>query len=188
LNETCTGIREFVREACQRRDNVFGPAFFDQHLVVVAECAEKLAGRLGAEVEVVDFAAYLHDISVVHDFRTMADHARLSADLATQLLLEKGLPQSAVSLVARSISSHSEPLSMGSASPEEICISNADAAARILRPTYWIYFAFEIRKCDFEEGRKWLRSLIERQWHELIEPARELVGERYAATLNLLVE
>jgi hypothetical protein len=34
-----TDIREFVREACQRRENVFGPSFFDQHLVVVAECA-----------------------------------------------------------------------------------------------------------------------------------------------------
>ena len=188
MNTISTGIREFVREACQRRENVFGPAFFDQHLVVVAQCAASLAARLGAEVEVVNFAAYLHDLSAVCDFATVLDHARVSADLATQILLGKGCPLSIVGSVARSIASHSEPIPIGGASPEEICISNADAAARIIRPAYWMYFVFEIRKYDFEAGRQWLRALIERQWRKLIEPARELVGKRYTATLKLLVE
>ena len=188
MNTICTDIRGFVHEACQRRENVLGPAFFDLHLVVVAECAASLAAPMGAEIEVVDLAAYLHDLSAVCDFATMLDHARASADLATRLLLGKGCPPSIVSGVARSINSHSEPIPIGGASPEEICISNADAAARILRPAYWMYFVFEIRKYDFEAGRQWLRALIERQWRKLIEPARKLVGERYAATLKLLLE
>jgi putative nucleotidyltransferase with HDIG domain len=188
MNRLCRETREFVQEACQRRENIFGPAFFDQHLAVVAECAASLAAPMGAEIEVVDLAAYLHDLSAVCDFATMLDHARVSADLATRILLGKGFPQSIVGSVARSIASHSEPIPIGSASPEEVCISNADAVARILRPAYWMYFVFEIRKYDFEAGRQWLRALIERQWRKLIEPARELVGERYAATLKLLVE
>jgi hypothetical protein len=49
-----------------------------------------------------------------------------------------------------------------------------------------MHFVFGVRKFDFEEGRKWLRSLVERQWCSLIEPAKELVGEQYAATLDLL--
>ena len=188
MNSLCTDIRGFAREACGRRENVFGPWFFDQHLVVVAECAARLAAPTGAELEVVELAAYLHDISAVCDFRTMPDHATLSADLATRLLVEHGCPHSLVRSVARSIASHSDPLPVGSASPEEICISNADAAARILRPAYWLYFTFEIRKYNFEAGRQWLRSLVERQWCKLIEPARELVGKHYAATLRLLAE
>ena len=188
MNTICTDICEFVREACQRRENVFGPSFFDQHLVVVAQCAASLAVRLGAEVEVVSLAAYLHDLSAVYDPATMLDHAQVSADLATRMLSGKGCAQSLVGSVARSIAAHSEPIPIGSASPEEICISNADAAARVLRPAYWMYFVFEIRKYDFEAGRQWLRALIERQWRKLIEPARELVGERYAATLRLLTE
>jgi len=89
-------------------------------------------------------------------------------------------------LLARSIASHSDPLPIGSTPPEEVCISNADAAARILRPTYWLFFVYGIRKYDFEEGGEWLRSLIEKQWYGLIEPAKELVGKQYAATLALL--
>jgi HD superfamily phosphodiesterase len=181
-------IRELVRRACQRNENVFGPAFFDQHLAVVAECAASLAERLSADAEVVELAAYLHDLSAVCDPTTLPDHPRLSADLATQILLEHGYPQGRASDVARAIASHSEPLPMASASPEEVCVSNADAVARILRPAYWMYIAFGIRKYGFEEGRQWLRPLLERQWGRLIEPAKELVGEQYAATLDLLAK
>jgi len=179
-------IREFVRMACQQSQNVFSPSFFDQHLAVVAECATRLAERLSADMEVVELAAYLHDISAVLDPTTLPNHPRQSADLATQILLEHGYPEGRARQVARSIASHSDPLTIGSASPEEVCLSNADAVARILRPAYWMYFAFAVRKCGFEEGRQWLRSLIEKQWRVLIEPAKELAGEQYAAMLDLL--
>ena len=181
-------VRDWVHGACQRDENVFGPAFFDQHLVVVAECAARLGGALGADLEVLELAAYLHDISAVLDVNTMLDHPRLSADCATGLLLARGYPEDRVSMVARAIASHSDPLPMGSASPEAISISNADAVARILRPAYWMYFAFVVRKLSFEEGRQWLRRLLEKQWSALIEPATELVATEYAATLDLLTK
>ncbi len=179
-------IRKFVHRACQRSENIFSPSFFDQHLAVVAECATSLAERLGADLEVVELAGNLHDISAVYDPTTMPNHPKLSADLATQLLLERGYPQARVACIARSIASHSDPLPIGSVTPEEVCVSNADAVARILRPAYWLYFAFEVRKFGFEEGRNWLRSLVERQWCTLIEPAKELVGQQYAPILGLL--
>ena len=181
-------IRELVQRACHRSENAFGPSFFDQHLAVVAECATTLAARLGADLEVVELAGYLHDLSAVCDPTTMPDHPRLSADLATQLLLERGYPEARVGCVARSIASHSDPLLIGSGPPEEVCISNADAVSRILRPAYRTYFAFGVRKFGFEEGRLWLRSLIERQWCKLIEPAKDLVGQQYATTLDLLAK
>ena len=179
-------IREFACQACQRETNLFGPSFFDQHLTVVADCAAILAKRLGADLEVVELAAYLHDISAVCDPTTLPDHPKRSADLAVRILLEYGYPGGRASDVAQAIASHSDPLPMGSASPEEVSVSNADAVARILRPAYWMYFAFAVRKYGFEEGRLWLRTLLERQWCGLIEPAKELAGEQYAATLDLL--
>jgi len=179
-------IREFVRTACQQTQNVLGPSFFDQHLVVVAECATRLAERLSADEEVVELAAYLHDISAVLDPATLPDHPRQSAVFASRVLLGRGYTEGVAREVAHAIASHSDPLAIGSASPEEVCLSNADAVARILRPAYWMYFAFNIRKYGFEEGRQWLRSLIEKQWRALIEPAREFVGNRYATALELL--
>jgi putative nucleotidyltransferase with HDIG domain len=179
-------IREFVYRACRRNENVLGPAFFDQHLEVVASCAAALAGSLGADAEIVELAAYLHDISAICDFTTVPEHPRLSAELASRTLLERGYAAESVARVAHSIASHSDPLPIGSAPPEDVCISNADALARILRPAYWLYFAFAVRTSGFAEGRQWLRSLLEKQWLQMVEPAKRLAGEQYGIALDIL--
>jgi HD superfamily phosphodiesterase len=179
-------VREEVREACRSEANVFGPSFFEEHLEVVADCSRRLAECLNADVEVVELAAYLHDYSAVLDAGTMATHARASAELAVRRLTRLGYPQAGASRVAEAIALHSEPLKSGSASPEAVCVSNADAAARMLRPAYWLYFAFTVRKLGFEEGRQWLRGLIERQWTALISPARDLAGSQCRKAMELL--
>lgn len=175
--------REHARAACRRDANIFGPSFFDEHLAVVADVAARLAPEVGADVEAVVAAAYLHDLSAVCDAATLPTHAAASAEIAREFLSGRGFMGSMIEGVARAIASHSEPLAAGSASPEEICLSNADAAARMLRPAYWLYFAFAVRKLPFDEGRDWLRSLYQRQWAALIEPARELV-ERHSGRSN----
>jgi DNA-binding transcriptional LysR family regulator len=40
-----SAVREHVLQARQCEENVFGPALFDEHLVVVACCASRLAAR-----------------------------------------------------------------------------------------------------------------------------------------------
>ncbi len=127
-------IRDFVCSQCQQNENIFGSSFFDQHLAVVAEYAGILAKRLGADGEIVELAAYLHDLSAVRDASTLPDHANSSAALARRLLTEHGRPQDLVERVARSIAAHSHPVPIGGGSPEEVCVSNADAIAQIVRP------------------------------------------------------
>ncbi len=181
-------VREYVRQACRRKENIFGPSFFEEHLLVVAGCASRMATYLNADSEIVELAAYLHDLSAVCDPSTLAIHATASADLAKLLLTERAYASDTVTGVAGAIASHSAPLQIGRASPEAVCVSNADAAARILRPTYWLYVAFGIRKEGFEEGRRWLRTLLEAHWRDLIEPAKELVASQYATAIALLQE
>lgn len=178
--------REHAREACNRAENIFGPAFFDEHLSVVADCGLQLAGPLGADREAVEIAAYLHDLSAVCDPGTLATHARDSALRARQLLAERAAPGEIVERVAGAISTHSEPLPIGSASPEAVCLSNADAAARIARPAYWLYFAFSVRRQSFGDGRAWVRDLLVRQWKAMIRPAREMVAAEYEIALRVL--
>lgn len=154
--------------------------------MVVAGCAARLAAPLHADPEVVELAAYLHDLSAVCDAGMLPVHAEAGAGLATRLLTERGYPTETVTRVAGAIALHSAPLEIGQASSEAVCLSNADAAGRILRPAYWLYFAFRVRNQAFAEGRRWLRTLLETQWRGLIEPAKELVGPQYAAAIGLL--
>ncbi len=180
-------IRDFVGSQCQQNENIFGSSFFDQHLAVVAEYAGILAKDLGADGEIVELAAYLHDLSAVRDASTIPNHANLSASLARQLLTERACPPSLVDGVVSSIAAHSNPIPIGRRPPEEVCVSNADAMAQIARPLYWSYVVFGIRKQVFEAGRQWLLQLYEIKWNALIQPGRELVADKYRGAMTLLM-
>jgi uncharacterized protein len=167
-------IRELVREECGREANVFGPAFFEEHVAVVADAATRLAGELGADAEIVELAAWLHDLAAVRDPATLPEHAARGAALAREILSAHGYPEERASRVAGAIAAHSVP---GGNSPEEICVSNADAVAQIARPAYWLYFAFHVRKLDFHAGRQWLEDLFAGRWKAMAPEARNLARE-----------
>lgn len=158
---------------------MLGPSFFDQHVAVVADYGVQLAKYLGAEAEVVTLAAYLHDFSAIRDFTTLPQHAAVSADMARDILVGHGYSSELIDSVVQAVETHSSPIQIGSGSLEEVCLSNADAIAQIVRPQYWCYFAFGIRRLSFDEGNKWLAERLSANWASLIEPARELAREGY---------
>lgn len=179
MNELIEKIRKAVREECERKGNVFGPAFFEQHLKAVAEYAGKLAERFGADKEIVELAAYLHDISAVRDVATLPEHPVRSAAIAREMLIGLDYPGARAERVAEAIASHASPIPLGSGPVEAVCLSNADAMAQIARPAYFLFFAFTVRKLGFDHGTHWLLDRVEANWKELAEPARELIKREY---------
>jgi uncharacterized protein len=179
-------IRDYVYNECNKSNNVFGPSFFQQHILVVAEYGKKLAQHFIADIEVIELAAYLHDISVIYDIGTIQNHNTLSAEIAKKILNQSNYPSNLIQKVEHCILSHSSPVQIENGLVEEICLSNADAISQITNPIYWLYFAFNIRKYGFEEGREWLLRRIENNWNELIKPAKELVEVKYHEAKNFL--
>jgi hypothetical protein len=179
-------VKAYVRKICDRPENIFGPAFYERHLDEVAGWALKLAEHLHADREIVELASYFHDISAVLEPATLPRHPVASAELAMDFLRKTGYSQANLEKVAGAIRLHSDPLLGGSA--EAVCVSNADAMARIAQPAYWLWFAFVVRRLSFDEGRRWLRELIERQWALMIVPARQLVANEYRLLSHLLSE
>ncbi len=179
-------IRNYVYEQCKRENNRLSPAFFDQHILPVADYGLRMAGLLGADCEIVEIAAYLHDLSAVQDLQSIPVHHRLSAELAGALLVGWDYPADSTERVKQCILTHSTPLQIGEGSLEDVCLSNADAMALIAELPYWFFFAFVVRKLSFSEGREWLRGKVEMNWNALIEPARALIQAEYALARDCL--
>lgn len=177
-------IAELVNNECA--GSYFGPAFFDEHLAVVADCAARLAAPLGADVEIVTLAAWLHDLAAVRDPANQPAHARLGAELVPKVLAPYQYERALVDQVSRAVASHTLPLAPGSASPEEVCLSQADAVAQMTRPFYWFYFATSVRGLDYAHAKIWLANLLTTKWEGLAPPARRLVGDRCKAAMELL--
>ncbi len=179
-------VRRKVQAACERPGNVLTGSFYPEHLRLVAAYSTLLAPALGADPEVVELAAYLHDLSAVLDFATLPTHAAASAELARATLAERGYPDRRSEQVAAAIRKHSEPLSAGAGTPEEICLSNADAMAQIAAPAFWLYFAFRVRNLGYADGRDWYGHRIRQCWEAMVPEARALVGTEYARALELV--
>ncbi len=179
-------VREYVLNECNNSRNAFGPAFFDRHLLVVREYGSLLAKTLGADAEIVELAAYLHDLAAVRDITTVSRHPMAGAEIARGILQEHGYPSERVERVARCIISHSSPVQVGGGLPEEVCLSNADAISQIVKPVYWLYYVFRVRQSGFTEGRDWLLRRVESNWTALIQPARDLIETEYRQARELL--
>ncbi len=179
-------IKDFVYRECQRPQNAFGLAFFEQHILVARDYGLLLADQLSADPEIITLAAYLHDIAAVQDWEAVPQHHLLGAETARGLLRQENYPPERIEQVAACIQSHSSPIQTGQGSLEEVCLSNADALAQIARPVYWLYYAFRIRNYDFEKGRLWLLQHYEKNWGILIPPARDLIAAEYQQTIDSL--
>lgn len=177
-------IRERVLELCQAPENRLTPAFFDEHLLVVAHYARELADKLNADPEMVELASYLHDISAVRDFNSLPTHAVDSSTEAGAILAEYKYPPEKIGVVQIAIGLHALPLKVGEGSPEAVCLSNADAIAQIANPAYWLFFAYRIRNLDFAEGRQWYLNRVMQSWNAMIPEARALIEPQYQNVLN----
>lgn len=179
-------IKKFVADECNSSRNAFGPAFFDEHLSVVVGYARRLAGALGADPEIVELAGWLHDLSAIQDFAALPKHAALSAEIARRMLQERGYPSERIDRVAKCIVSHSAPVQVGNGLVEEVCVSNADAMAQIVKPAYWFYYVFHVRQFGFMEGRDWLRQRVESNWVALVPVGRATIEKQYRQISELL--
>lgn len=178
--------RQYVLDQCRSSRNAFGPAFFEQHLLVVREYGLKLAAVLDADAEIVELAAYLHDLAAIGDIAVIPKHHLLGADLARRVLQQHNYPPDRIERVARCITSHSAPVQIGNGAPEEVCLSNADAMSQIARPVYWLHYAFHVRQFGFETGLGWYRQRVDSNWSQLIPQARDMIEPEYRFARDLL--
>lgn len=179
-------ICKLIKLECNKTQNVFGSAFFDRHILIVKEYACTLAELLGADRETVEISAYLHDISAVRDISTISRHSDLSAEIAESILIEKSYDPYNIEIIKQVIKSHSKPIKIGEGMLEEVCISNADAVSQIVNPSYWLYFAFSIRKLGYAEGVSWYKNRIEENYNGLIDIAKDMVKDKYITVKNLI--
>jgi uncharacterized protein len=90
-----------------KREMSTGGAHDFEHVERVLALAERLAEEEGANLEVVRFAALLHDIERAREDRgEVPCHAIASAARAKKLLLERGMKEEFVERVAECIISH----------------------------------------------------------------------------------
>ena len=96
------------------------------HLNRVRKYAVYIAKKEGADVEIVELSALLHDIAKIKAGYPIEHHARKGALLAKRILKELGVEKEKIQKICSCINAHSRKESPKPATIEEKCLYDAD--------------------------------------------------------------
>ena len=179
-------IERMVEQVCKQETNIFGYTIWTHHITHVVQNAKQLARLLGADLEIVEIAALLHDYASVKDKELYKDHHINSAIEAEKTLKSFDYPPEKIEAVKHCIETHRGSITEQRRSLEADCVASADAMAHIQNVPALLYSAYNRGK-DIDEGIDWLRNKLQSSWNKMIPQAKEIVKEKYEAALKIIV-
>ena len=180
-------VKVIVKEANDSPRNKYGKTVWKYHLETVAKHALTLGKKLGADLEVVELAAYLHDLASLVDETKIAKHHLHGAKMAEEILRELGLPEEKIKAVKACIFSHRGSLKITRKTLEEKIIASADAMSHFSYLPDMFFLAYGVHKFQTEEGAAWLKEKLERSWKKILLPlGRKLVADKRKIFLEIL--
>ena len=174
-------IKEIVKNECEK-DNWS----WDYHMVSVVNYANQLAEKLGADKEIVEVSAWLHDITRL---KGDPENHHISGPIeAEKILKQLNYPQDKIEKVKHCIHAHRGSQSIKRKTIEAECVASADAMAHFDNVPALLYVAYVKKQMTIEEGKNWVGNKLERSWKKLIPEAKEIVLPKYESVKLLLGE
>lgn len=184
--EVYTAIYTEVERVCAAPTNAFGYGIWSHHILSVLAFGKKLADVTGADLEIVELAALLHDYAGIKDVGLEPGHHRHGAALARELLTALGYPEARTERVAACILTHRASQKLKPETLEARVLASADGVAHIAQMPSLLHLAYVRKGLGVDEGAVWVRAKLGRSYRKLMPEAKMLIGERYEAALKIL--
>jgi putative nucleotidyltransferase with HDIG domain len=178
-SELISTISKIVEEQCKSEDNIFGYEGWTCHIVSVVKYAKILAKQLGANEELVEIAALLHDYASVKDKDMYEEHHIYGAIEAQKLLEGLNYPQEKIDIIKDCILCHRGSVRKEQKTKEAVCVASADAMAHIDQVPSLLHLVYYNRKMGVRDGAEWVSKKIERSFNKLCPEAKEIMKEKY---------
>lgn len=155
--------------------------FWNSHIKYVVNEAVLLAKKYGADAEIVELGAMLHDIALVAKFGTKAEHHTNGVILAKELLLKYNYPQDKTQRVLGCILNHRS--SKNATNIEELCVADADILAHFY--TIPSAFVLGVKKFNYETPEQFM-SWLQKDYNDLSEQTKLTFKDRYNNIMKVL--
>jgi len=172
-------VEGVVKQTCKTEDR------WRYHIYPVVEYGKMLARKLGADIEIVELACWLHDLTRIKG--DVKNHHKTSATEAVEILKKLKYNPKKINMVARCIYAHRGSCNIKKTNIEEEIVACADAMSHFEFRIILFYSAFGRKQMSLEEGTKWINDKVDRSWKKLTIPfAREIVKNKYIAIKEIL--
>ena len=173
-------IKELLNNVC-KDDRI------KYHINPVVEIASNMSKELGANIQVVEISAYLHDITKMVGERK--NHHITGAEYAEQFLKKYNIDKEFITKVKNCILKHRGSSEFIRNTLEEKIIATSDAVAHIEHPLTLFYAWYGRRQCSIDEGADGIISKLQRSWNKIeFEYIKEKDRDKYKNLLKILEE
>ena len=179
-------IEKLVESECKKDTNYFGYGIWTHHILNVVYYAKKMAKTIGADEEIVEIAALLHDYASIKDYKMYEDHHIHGANEAEQILKTLDYPIEKIENIKHCIISHRGSKVAQKQTKEALCVADADSMAHFDSIPSLFYLAFNSHKMDIDEAKKWILGKLERRWNKLSPQAQNIIKNKYESSKVLL--
>ena len=178
--------RTIAKAETERRQNM--QYDYSLHFVPIRDYAVKLAEITGADKEVVELAAWLHDLGRVRA-GTAESHHVTGAQEARNIMKNLGYPEKTIKHVEDCILEHTcEPGLPQPKTLESRIVSSADAMAHYDTIPWLLSVSLRKHGGDMKQSVAWVLEKVNRGWEKkiLIPEGKKIVEEKYKAAKLLL--
>lgn len=183
-------IAELVKKELLERVNAVkeeeGYDFWEEHIKFVVNNAVDLAKKYGADVEIVELGALLHDIAMPFNIGSREEHHIYGAKIAEELLMKYNYPQDKIERVKQCVLNHRGSKGFPRNSLEEKIVADADVMSHFDSIPALFNLAFRKLNLDLHEGTEYVRKKLERDYNKLSDATRGLLEERYNNIIDVL--
>lgn len=178
-------VRQFVEDECNKPTSKYGHEPYEYHFVTTVKYAKQLAQEFGADEEIVEISAWIHDIGSIMVGRD--DHHITGAKIAEEKLREFGYPEEKVQLVKNCVLHHRGSQKMELETLEEQIVAEADALSNFDNISGIFKAAFVIENKNQGEAKESILKKMEGKWNQLkFEKSKEIIRPKYEAIQLLL--
>lgn len=186
MNEITQKIKEELLKRCEESKKIDGYDFWNDHIKYVVKNSIYLAEKYGADREIVELGALLHDIAMPSRVGPREEHNVYGAEIADELLTALEYPEDKKERVKNCVLNHRGMKDRSRNTIEEECVADADVMAHFDCLPSMFSLAYRTMDLPVTEGAEFVRKKLERDYNKLSQRTREILKDRYENIVNVL--
>lgn len=179
-------IKEELLKRNQHTHEKDGYDFWEDHIKFVFNHATALAVKYNADIEIVQLAALLHDISMVSYIGPREEHHIYGCQIAEELLSQRNYPKEKLECVKACILNHRGSKDMPRATIEEKIIADADVLAHFDAIPSLFSLAFNEIGLNLHDGTEFVKDKLRRDYNKLSDETRIEINSEYEKIMKIL--
>ena len=188
MSEVVDSIKAELLKRCENYKEKYGYDFWNDHIKYVVKNSIELAKKYGADVEIVELGALLHDIAMPSELGPREEHNVYGVQIADELLTQLNYPEDRKERVKECVLRHRGSKALPRNTIEEECVADADVMAHFDCIPSLFHLAFGKNEMDksIEEGTEFVKKKLERDFNKLSDRTKIELKDRYENIMKVL--